>query len=324
MTRNSLLAGSFVIAALVLIVAGVLTLSGGSLFSQRLKATVFFEGSVRGLYVGAPVTFRGVKMGEVETIAVEVDPRTLATRIPVTMTLGADTLRMGSAHDKEASDLPTMVKRGLRAKLILQSVVTGQAAIDMDFQPNAPLRLVAGGHSKYPEIPAMRDNLDALLEQVTNLPLGELVNELRHTIKSLDETLKVTREVERSAGQQFQAVAVQAQKTMITGEQAVTAVQVQANATMGSIQRLADTSREVVLQVQPDVVLTLRGTRDAAQAAQLAMGNLAELSAPGAPLRADLETAMRDLSQTARSLRSFSDQLERQPNSLLFGKRAEP
>jgi paraquat-inducible protein B len=68
----------------------------------------------------------------------------------------------------------------------------------------------------------------------------------------------------------------------------------------------------------------LQGTREAAQAAQVAMANLADLSAPGAPLRADVELAVRDLSQAARSLRAFSEQLERQPNALLFGQKEAP
>mgnify|MGYP006174850473 FL=1 len=52
------------------------------------------------------------------------------------------------------------------------------------------------------------------------------------------------------------------------------------------------------------------------------MNRIAELSAPGAPLRADLESAVADLSQTSRSLRSFADQLDRHPSTLLFGGKA--
>ena len=60
MKRNALLIGAFVIAAMVMTVAGVLWLSGANLFRQQQIAMIYYRGNVSGLYVGAPVTFRGV------------------------------------------------------------------------------------------------------------------------------------------------------------------------------------------------------------------------------------------------------------------------
>lgn len=324
MKKTPLLIGTFVLVALALIVAGVIALGGRGLFTKQLKAVVYFDGNVRGLYVGAPVTFRGVKIGDVETIGIEVEPKTLAARIPVGLSLGTGTLRMGGPDGLRLSNVPDLVRRGLRAKLILQSVVTGQAAIDLDFKPSTPLHLMGGGHGDTPEIPAMHDKMDALLEQLSNLPLSDLVNDARRTMDSLDKTLKTTQLAVSSASAQLQATGVQANKTLAIGAQALQALQTQSATTLASIQRLSDTSREAVLQTQPELVRTLQGTREAAQAAQAAMANLVDLSAPGAPLRADMELAMRDISQAARSLRAFSDQLERQPNALLFGKKESP
>jgi paraquat-inducible protein B len=324
MKKNALLIGVFVLTALAVIIGTTMLLGRGSIFSKQVSAVVFFEGSVRGLYTGAPVTFRGVKIGEVDHIGIDVDPQSLATRIPVSLLLSRDAIRMGGDRDGQMKDIPELVKRGLRAKLILQSVVTGQTSIDMDFKPNTPLHLLAGGHSKVPEIPAMRDRLDALLEQISNLPLSELVNDLRHTMSSLDQTLQATQAAVGKSSEQLTRTAAQAEKTLVVGAQALQAVQQQATSTLASIEKLSDTSRTVVVQTQPELVHTLQSTREAAQAAQAAMANMAELSAPGAPLRADLEAAMRDLSQTAQSLRAFSDQLERHPNALLFGKKGAP
>jgi len=309
-----------VLAALALIVVGLITVGGGDLFAKRLKAVVYFQGSVRGLYVGAPVTFRGVKIGEVQSIGIEVDPKSLVARIPVRMTLGTDTLKMGGADGQKLSNLPDLVQRGLRAKLIMQSVVTGQTGIDLDFKPDTPLTLLAprGG---VPEIPAMRDRLDALLDQVSELPLADLVQDLRRTMNTLDTTLKTTQETVAASGKEIGAAAAQARQTLVVGAKALQDVQVQAKTTLASIQQLSDSSRAVVVAAQPDLLNTLQSTREAAQAAQQAMGNLAELSAAGSPLRADAELAVRDMSLAARSLRSFADQLERQPNTILFGKK---
>lgn len=323
MKKNPLLIGIFVLLGLALIVTAILTLGGARLFSKPLHAVVFFEGSVRGLYIGAPVTFRGVKIGEVDGISIDVDPQSLATRVPVRLTVASDAIRMGGPDSERIKDLPELVRRGLRARMILQSVVTGQTGIDLDFRPNTPLRLVAGGRSKVPEIPAMRDRLDALVEQLSNLPLSEVVNELRHTMSSLDKALQATHAAVEKSSLQLASTAKQAEKTLAVGEQALQAVQAQTRTTLASIERLSNSSREVLLQTQPELARTLQSTRDAAQSAQEAMANIAELSAPGAPLRADLEGSMRDLSQAARSLRGFADQLERQPNSLVFGTKRD-
>jgi paraquat-inducible protein B len=324
MKKTPLIIGTFVLVALALIVAGVIALGGRGLFTKQAKAVVYFDGNVRGLYVGAPVTFRGVKIGDVESIGIEVEPTTLATRIPVGLSLGTGTLRMGGPEGQRLSDVPDLVRRGLRARLILQSVVTGQTAIDLDFKPQTPLQLLGGGHNKNPEIPAIHDKLDALLEQLSSLPLSDLVHDVRRTLDSLDKTLKSTELAVSSARQQLHATSVQANKTLTVGAQALQVLQAQSTLTLTSIQRLSDTSRDVVLQTQPELVRTLQVTREAAQAAQSAMANLAEMSAPGAPLHADVELAVRDLSQAARSLRAFSEQLERQPNALLFGQKEAP
>jgi len=322
MKRNALLVGGFVVAALVLIVAGLITLGGADLFAKRQKAVVYFQGSVRGLYVGAPVTFRGVKMGEVQSIGVEVDPKSLVTLIPVGLTLGSDTLKMGNEKGGSFRNLPDLVQRGLRAKLIIQSVVTGQTGIDLDFKPDTPVVLLGRGGAGQPEIPAMRDRLDALLDQVSELPLADVVKEVRQTLTSLDATLKAAQQAVALSSKEISATASQARQTLAVGAQALQDVQAQANATLASVAQLSESSRNVVLQTQPEIQLTLQSARDAAQAAQQAMGNVAELSAVGSPLRSDAELAVRDLSLAARSLRSFADQLERQPNTILFGKKA--
>lgn len=320
MKRNALLVGGFVLAAFVLIVVGVLTLGGADLFAQRSKAIVYFQGSVRGLYVGAPITFRGVKIGEVQSIGIQVDPQTLVARIPVELNLSADVLRLGDEPAPRTRDIPGLVQRGLRARLIVQSVVTGQTAVDLDFKPNTPLHLVAGGRGKVPEIPAVRDRLEALIEQASEIPLADIVKEVRQTVKSLDVALNSTRQVVEASGKEFAATAAQARQAMAATTGAVQAVQVQATSTLASIERLSETSRGVVLSAQPDLQLTLAATRDAAESAREAMDQFAGLTAAGTPLRADLEGAVRDLSLASRSLRGLADQLDRRPNALVFGK----
>ena len=320
MKRHAFLVGAFVLLALVLVVAGVLTLNKSGWFTPRHQAVIYFDDSVKGLYIGAPVTFRGVKMGEVTRIGVEVNQQTLVARIPVTLTLGTESLQMDSGSGQtQTLDLSELVKRGLRARLILQSVVTGQTAIELDFRPDLPGRLLAGGKSTIPEIPTMQDKLDALINQVQDLPLGEMVAELRQTMRTLNDTLKSSQIAIDKTSQQLNATGVQARQTLVTADEALKAVQAQTTLTLQSLQQLTDTTRGTVTQMQPALQQTLQETRLAAEGARRAMQDLAAVAAPGSPLRTDVNSAVSDLSQAARSLRSFADQVEREPNSLIFG-----
>lgn len=126
------------------------------------------------------------------------------------------------------------------------------------------------------------------------------------------------------ASDQLVRTAQQAERTLAVGADALQAVQKQTRSTLAAVETLSHTSDQVLKQTAPELQHSLRSAREAADAARTAMGQVAELSAPGAPVRADLEGAMRDLALSARNLRALSERLERQPNALLFGGDREP
>lgn len=323
MKRHALLTGVFVTGAVALLIVAVLMLGSGGLFGRTLRAVVYFEGSVRGLYVGAPVTFRGVKVGEVDDIDIDVEPDTLATRIPVSLTLRAGSIRMGGPEGQRLNNIPDLVQRGLRARLVLQSVVTGQTGIDLDLKPGTPARLLSRGRSRIPEIPAARDRLDALLEQLTTLPLNDLLADVRTTIRSLNQALQATQVHVGQASAQLVRTARQAEETLAVGANALQAVQQQTRSTLAAVEALSRQSEQVVRETAPELQGSLRSTREAAEAARTALGQVADITAPGAPVRADLEGAVRDLALASRNLRALSERLERRPNALLFGGETE-
>lgn len=323
--RHALLVGSFVLVAAALIVAGVLWLGGGGLFQNQLKAVIYFEGSVSGLYVGAPVTFRGVPVGQVDEIGIEVNASTLAARIPVRIRLQPDQVRLDNGEpSSKLPDLPALVQRGLRARLVAQSFVTGQKFIDLDFVPDTPARFVSQGREV--EIPALGDRFGALIDQVAELPLRETVQELRGTLQSLQKTLAATQGTLDTTGRELSETAqetrralVEARNTLSVANRSMQALEARADGTLASISRLADTSRQAVSAAQPELQKSLASAREATESARLAMERVAELTAPGATLRADLDAALRDLSQAARGLREWAEILEERPNAVIFG-----
>ena len=325
MKRNGLLVGAFAIAAVLLAVVAVLWLSGNSLLQRQQRAWVYFQGTVSGLYVGAPVTFRGVPVGQVDGIGIEVDRTTLRARIPVQLRLQPEAVRMSRAQGQEKPPpLRELVERGLRAKLVAQSVVTGQKAIDLDFLPDVPLVYVSENRAE--EIPTQADRFGGLIDQVAELPLRDTVDQLRGTLQSLQRTLDGTQATLDVTARELSGTAAEARRTLTAATEAIRQVQGNANRTLGSVTALAasvtklsDSTRGTVENLQPEVQRTLAGAREAAETARLAMARVGELTAPGTPLRGDLEAAVRDLSQAARGLREWSELLEEQPNAVIFG-----
>jgi paraquat-inducible protein B len=328
MKRNALLIGAFVLAALAMIVVGVLWLSGNTLFKKQQEAMIFYKGNVTGLYVGAPVTFRGVAVGQVEEIGIRVDRDSLQSLIPVRIRLQPDALRFRRNGADAAIDLPTLVQRGLRARLVAQSFVTGQKSIELDFVPNTPSTLIGDGSK--PEIPALGDRFGALIDQVADLPLRDTVQEVRDTVRelrgtlvSVQHTLDSTKQVLAGAAEELGKTGRDSRVTLQAANEAVRQVQLNTAATLVSITQLADATRNTVTAAQPELQRTLQGAREAAESARIAMGRVSEMTAPNASLRADLDASMRDLSQAARGLRDWSELLEEKPNAVIFGNKRE-
>ncbi|RRS06309.1 MCE family protein [Aquabacterium soli] len=318
MKRNALMIGLFVLVSLALGALAITFLGGNRLFEQRTRAVVYFTNSVKGLYVGAPVTFRGVPIGQVDAIGIELDPNSLVTRVPVQLFITSKLLQMSGG---DTMDLGQLVQRGLRARLAQQSLVTGQALIDLDFDPQTPLALVGDKDSKSVEIPVVKGAFDDLVAQITELPLKDTVGDLRSTLAALQSTSAEAQKVMKQAGEDWRQASLAAQQILRNTDRTLQTVGTQANATLASVQRLSDTTNSLVAATQPDIARTLSSTRDAARSVEVGMQSFSELSAPGSPPREDLESTLRDLSQTARSLRQVAELLENQPNALIFGRR---
>jgi paraquat-inducible protein B len=329
MKRNALLIGAFVVVALALGVFGILWLSGNSLFKKQQEALIYYKGNVTGLYVGAPVTFRGVPVGQVESIGIDVNPETLTALTPVHIRLRAEALRFNGKNTP--IDLPDLVRRGLRARLVAESIVTGQKAIELDFVPNTPGTLVGdAGRDRMPEIPALPERFGALIEQAADLPLRDTVQDLRDAIASMrtalgavQGTLADAQTVLKGGATELAQTGAASRATLQAATEAIRQIQRSTDATLTSIAQLSDTAQRTVSAAQPDLQRTLKGAREAAESAQLAMARIAEMAAPNASLRGDLDTAVRDLAQAARSLRDWSELVEEKPNAVIFGDKRQ-
>ena len=90
---SPLVIGAFVVGALALLVLALIVLPGQNWFKRPERVVMFFSGSVFGLQKGAPVVFRGVRIGDVTDITVHYDSKADQFAIPVIAELDADAVR---------------------------------------------------------------------------------------------------------------------------------------------------------------------------------------------------------------------------------------
>lgn len=174
------LIGTFVVVGLSLIAAAIIALAGNSLFTRKEKAVMYFSGSVYGLQVGAPVVFRGVRVGSVESIAVFYDRAADQFSIPVVVDLDSDAVSGLDGRRKagdEALALPALVERGLSAQLSMQSLLTGLLYVDLDLRPERPGEL-RGTRRDAIEIPTTATAIQALKNQLEGMDFRKIAEDL--------------------------------------------------------------------------------------------------------------------------------------------------
>jgi paraquat-inducible protein B len=220
----------------------------------KRKYLLHFDGTVRGLSIGAPVEFRGITFGKVLDIEINLNVEKQAVTIPVTVETYPELLqdKMAKVSDKVRTELIAgLVKQGLRARLKTGNLLTGQLFVDLDFYPDAPPTEVDYS-GKYPRIPTLPTSVEeitrsltAVLDKLERFPLGKLGDDMETTLANLDATIRES---------------------------------------------------------------------------EFAIRNMKQLFNPDAPVVQELQNAMKELSESARSLRILADYLERHPEALIRGK----
>jgi len=320
MNGRAAVVGGFILGALALVVAGIVFFGGRHLFTPSTRVVVFFSESVAGLDVGAPVTFHGVRIGSVQNIAIHFSPDTMTAEIPVTLEVTTSQLIIeGKKFDPSVVNTRRLVAVGLRAQLALQSFVTGQLRVDLDFRPDTPARLV-GMITDVAEIPSVPSDLSQLRNQLSQLPLRELMETARQALASLrrlsDHLDSVVDPLAKSGIRAADGVT----QTMHTTDEAVRQVQPDASAALHDLDSLLVGTRSQLGARGGELSQTLTEADRAVRRAETLLDSLNTMVQPHAQVRDDLEATVRDLAAAASSLRGFAATIERNPNVLLTGR----
>jgi paraquat-inducible protein B len=304
-------------------------------------ARMRFDSSVFGLQVGAPVVFRGVRVGQVTAFGLApLGPGGVV--VPVTAEFDRALLRelLGTPAAAPASPVAELVARGLVARLAMQSLLTGQLYVELDIDParagSAVTPVAAADADSLPRIPTEPTRLQTLQAQLQGLDLAQIGQDLAVLARSASQLMagpqpervlartadaaqaleRLVRQLEREVG----PLGESARQALAGTQRALVQVGQGAQRVGDAANVLQGQARDVAQGLQP---LTAQLQR-AAEELALAAVTLREATASDSNLRLGAERALQDVSRAARALRELSETVDAHPDLLLRGRGAAP
>lgn len=317
--NNPSVIGLFVIGSATILMAAIALFSNQDFFTPKREFVIYFQQSVNGLHVGAPVRFRGIPVGEVIEIDGLYDPQTGIMIPRIKIEFRPETLEGAVVHEGEYTLFPALLANGIRASLKSASLLTGQLYVALEFQPDTPERYLGSGNDEVPEMPSHDSGFDEALAKLSELPVEEVLvrasgalsaaedlmrnpdvrESLKHLpvlLQSADETMI---EFERFVNRDLSLAARDASKLLVSTTQ--------------SVDELAEILSSDTLSRVAGVLIQIEET------VLLARTRLEKND----PLMVEMQSTLTNIRKAARAVRDLAESIEEQPESLLRGKASE-
>lgn len=303
--------GLFVVAAMLVGVAGVVYFGSRNLPKDVVTYVSYFDEAVTGLEVGSSVKFRGVTVGNVSGIEVAPDRR----HVQVSYQLSNESAQR-LALDKAATTERGQLGSALRAQLGSMGV-TGNKYISLDLfeNPGVPEPLSFRPPPRYiPTQPSTLKYLEAAVTSTANR-LPEVTEQVVQMLGRINQVLATVEE---------QRVAARAVETLTHVDQVLSLMRVklegfksaelseQAQATLGQLQNTVSRVDRMLERVDGQAGLIANAER-----ASISMGDVARNASQ---VGTEAERTLREISEAASAVRELVDAIERQPDMLLKGR----
>lgn len=326
------LIGSFFLAALGLVILAILMFGGSNYFEKKHQFVLFFheENNLNGLNIGAPVKLEGVKIGEVKEVALLLDENTLEIVKPVVIELNYSTVISDDDLDDDfvpkegiehKNSVKNFIEKGLKAQLKSQSMLTGLLYIEFQFTPQDEVMMSGRNFRNLSELPTttnatedIKRQAQAVVEKIEKLPLEEIVEDLAvnmHEVKVIltSQSLKENRQGVNQSIKEME-------KLLKNLNDNFTPLMLNLNGTMKDTRVVVQEFSREIKPVLSSLEKTLNKATELLSESQYAVRSFEDLSSPEAPLWQALEA----LKEAAESTKNLTDTLERNPESIIYGK----
>ncbi len=308
--------GAFVIGALLIAITIVIFSLGSGFGQEREKVVMVFDGSVKGLVIGAPVALRGVQIGQVTNLELMLDADTIELIMVVEAQISEKNIRRLGSNTGDITD--ELIARGLRAQLKTQSLLTGLLYIQLDFHPERPAQFV-DLESEYLQIPTIPTDLEILTGKIEDIDLAALAEKLEGIINGLNTFLN---------DESFQSLPANLQETLASlgalsdalGNQ-VAASGPRLNTVLDNAAVTLDSANTELPRLSALAAKNMALLVDAITAFEKTMASVDSLAAPDSATSYQLNIALKELALASKAIQRLADTLDQQPEALLRGKR---
>jgi paraquat-inducible protein B len=305
---NRMMIGGFVVLAVIIMAASLVVFGSGKFFQKTNKYVLYFDESIKGLSVGAPVLFQGVPVGSVTSIILEADLVKMKTQIPVLIEIDPDRWKVRAGERNYRKVGAKLIEMGLRAQLIMQSFITGQLMIQLDFNPQSTVCYAPAQTDKdykdYIVIPTCQSTGEKLSQALEHLNLQKLEMHLESTLAGVDRVVNnpdLTASIRALKG------------TLQDASKLLTRVDHQVDPLANDVKKTAKDFSNLANNVDNRVGGVTTGLDKTMSSAR---GVLSEDS----PLMVELETTLKEFSAMSRSFRQLANYLDQHPEALIRGK----
>lgn len=317
--------GAFIVGAIALIFLALLFFSGGDLFSQKERVVMYFEGSVQGLQVGAPIKLKGVILGEITDIQINFDSnanghKNNSAKNIVTAVTGDLTLKRISREGTDVSldFFEEAISNGLRAQLNFQSFLTGLLYVELDFFPDTPATLY-GFRKNDLELPTVATGFEELTKNLQEINLKGLVNNLDQLTLHLNQIVK-SGVIEQTLGS-VKLAADSFAHTSNTMGQDVSLLSKNLSRTSSQLDQLLVTLNQQTPQVTHEVRASMVQLQKSLIELDKASNSVQQSFSEDAPLVNQLTETLDEVSRSAQAFRTLSETIDQQPEAFLRGKK---
>ena len=316
---NSLAIGMFVLGAALLTVAAVIIFGAAKFFEDDQYFASRFTETVNGLDVGAPVKFKGVKIGKVERISIGSPSKNKILQVQdskdedvvvvfYSIDLNLLKRRMRETGSESGLDwIKEQIKGGLRAKLNYQSIVTGMLYLELDYFAEANKELVIYETTRFIGIPSESSGLSELMKsmqdsiaKISTINFKEICENANKLIVNLNQKIS---EIDTK---QLNASAI---NTMAKTDKLLV-----------SANEVANTTNTFLKNTDANITSLSKDLKQSLENLDKVVADVRTITSPNSNLRYELATVLRSLNATMTSISNLTEYLQRNPNAILTGK----
>ena len=233
----------------------------------------------------------------------------------------------GQEHRDPEESIPELIDKGLRAVLSMQSFITGQLMIELDFFPDTPVNLKKI-NKDYVEIPTIPSTTERLANALQKLDLEGMEKNLTNTLAGIDRLVN-NPDLTASIGE-LKGVLADARHLVQNLDGRVGPLADDLDATLRDARKLVNNLDGRVKPLADNVNRTVEDFDKLARDADARLGSLTNsldktlagargVLSPDAPLIVELEITLKEISAAARSIRQLANTLDQQPEALIQG-----